>query len=106
MHVNRKKQLHPDDFTRLLPIHLLDVFQSAIKPRTMTSPPHISSWPAVVLPSTADPKKTPTTKRPSNLILTGYPKGSDSLLAVTGVARGDGDIPVAALCTLWARGEH
>lgn len=42
----------------------------------------------------------------SHLInLTGYPKGSDSILAVIGVARGDGDIPVAALCTLWARGE-
>lgn len=42
----------------------------------------------------------------SHLIsLTGYPKGSDSLLAVIGVAPGDGDIPVAALCTLWARGE-
>lgn len=42
----------------------------------------------------------------SHLIsLTGYPKGFDSLLAVIGVARGDGDIPAAALCTLWARGE-
>lgn len=41
----------------------------------------------------------------SHLIsLTGYPKGSDRLLAVIGVARGDGDIPAAALCTLWARG--
>lgn len=42
----------------------------------------------------------------SHLIsLTGYPKGSDSILAVIGAAPGDGDIPVAALCTLWARGE-
>ncbi len=42
----------------------------------------------------------------SHLIcLTGYPKGSDSLLAVTGEARSDGDIPVAVLCTLWAHGE-
>lgn len=37
-------------------------------PLWLTSSPHISSWPAVVLPSTADPKKTPTTKRPSNLM--------------------------------------
>lgn len=42
----------------------------------------------------------------SHLIsLAGYLKGSDSLLAVIGTARGDGDIPVAALCTLWANGE-
>lgn len=42
----------------------------------------------------------------SHLIsLTGHPKGSDSLLAVIGAARGDGDIAVAALCTLWAHGE-
>lgn len=42
----------------------------------------------------------------SHLIsLAGYLKGSDSLLAVIGVARGDGDIPVAALCALWAHGE-
>ena len=39
------------------------------------------------------------------ITLTGYPKCSDSILAVNGVAWGDGDIPVAALCTLWARGE-
>lgn len=37
--------------------------------------------------------------------LTGYLKGSDSILAVTGVAWGDGDIPAAALCTLWTHGE-
>lgn len=37
-------------------------------PLWLTFLPHISSWPAVVLPSTADPKKTPTTKRPSNLM--------------------------------------
>lgn len=38
----------------------------------------------------------------SHLIsLTGCPKGSDSLLAGIGVARGDMDIPVAALCFLW-----
>lgn len=37
--------------------------------------------------------------------LTGHPKGSDSLLAVIGVARADGDIAVAALCTLWAHSE-
>ena len=49
----------------------------------------------------------PAAQTQSHIIsLTGYPKGSDSLLAVTGVARGDGDIPVAALCTLWAHGEH
>lgn len=41
----------------------------------------------------------------SHLIsLTGYPKGSDRLLAVIGVAPGDGNIPVAAVCTLWAHG--
>lgn len=37
-------------------------------PLWLTSLPHISSWPAAVLSSTADPKKTPTTKRPSNLV--------------------------------------
>lgn len=37
--------------------------------------------------------------------LTGCPKGSDRLLAVIGVAEGDGDIPVAASCTLWVHGE-
>lgn len=37
--------------------------------------------------------------------LTGWPKGSDRLLAVSGVAEGDGDIPVAASCTLWVHGE-
>lgn len=47
-----------------------------------------------------------TTQTQSHLVnLTGYPKGSDSKLAVTGAAQGDGDIPVAALCTLWARSE-
>ncbi len=34
----------------------------------LTSLPHISSWSAVVLPSMADPKRTPTTERPSNLV--------------------------------------
>lgn len=37
-------------------------------PLWLTFLPHISSWPAAVLSSTADPKKTPTTKRPSNLV--------------------------------------
>lgn len=42
----------------------------------------------------------------SHLIcLMGCLKGSDRLLAVTGMSQGDGDIPVAALCTLWVRGE-
>lgn len=42
----------------------------------------------------------------SHLIsLAGYLKASDSLLAVIGAAEGDGDIPAAALCTLWAHGE-
>lgn len=42
----------------------------------------------------------------SHLIsLAGYLKASDSLLAVIGAAGGDGDIPAAALCTLWAHGE-
>lgn len=41
----------------------------------------------------------------SHLIsVTEYPKASDRILAVIGVAQGDGNIPVAALCTLWARG--
>ena len=48
----------------------------------------------------------PAAQAQSYLIkLTGYPKGSDSALAVIGVAPGDGDIPVAALCALWAHGE-
>lgn len=42
----------------------------------------------------------------SHLIrLAGHLKASDSLLAVIGAAGGDGDIPAAALCTLWAHGE-
>lgn len=42
----------------------------------------------------------------SHLIrLAGYLTASDSLLAVIGAAGGDGDIPAAALCTLWAHGE-
>lgn len=46
------------------------------------------------------------TQTQSHLIsLTGYPKSSDRILALIGAAWGDGDIPVAALCTLWAHGE-
>lgn len=43
-------------------------FHSLNLPLWLTSPPYTSSGPAVVLPGTVDPKKTPTTKRPSDLM--------------------------------------
>lgn len=43
--------------------------------------------------------------QPHLVSLTGCPKGSDSLLAVIGVAEGDADIPVAASGTLWVHDE-
>lgn len=41
--------------------------------------------------------------QPHLVSLTGWPKGSDSLLAVIGVAEGDVNIPVAASGTLWVQ---
>lgn len=43
--------------------------------------------------------------QPHLVSLTGCPKGSDSLLAMIGVAEGDADIPVAASGTLWVQDE-
>lgn len=46
----------------------LHLVLSSLSSLWLTFLPQISSWPAVVLPCTADPKKTPTTKRPSNFM--------------------------------------